>query len=92
MFKFFKRKQPKKPNVGKLCDCSGSVTMDRMWEVERAPLLGGFHTAFVVGTCTKCGGFVGFPDHNLNLAITEGTEDTLKHLQDIGFEFGIKFE
>lgn len=83
MFGLFKKKV--KTHTGKLCECTGDIKMDNMIECEYFPLKSGGHTAFMMGKCTNCDGFAGFPHYNLELAINEGSEEGIGHLKKIGF-------
>lgn len=47
--------------------------------LEHLMLQDGHHTDFVVMQC-ECGRFIAFPDSNLQLAINEGTPETLRRL------------
>lgn len=85
MFKLFKKKA--KSHVGKLCKCSGDIITSNNKECEYFPLQGGYHTAFIVGECNKCGGLTGFPSHNLELAINRGTEDGKEIMKKLGYKF-----
>jgi len=71
------RKEPKL-----LCDCSESKSEKESH--YQVPLVGGYHTMFYAGKCKKCGGWCGFPSYNFLLAIREGTEETIKLLEDNG--------
>lgn len=88
IFDLFKTVKPTpKPNKGKLCECYGDIHTKNNRECEYFPLQGGYHTAFLVGECNKCGGLSGFPHFNLKLAIKDGTEDGKKALAAIGYKF-----
>ena len=47
---------------------------------ERANLISGRHTSFLLQQCTKCHKFTGFPRLNFIIALNEGTEETLRKL------------
>jgi len=70
---------PKPVNGICICDVPRrSVTGIGEW--NGCPLEGGCHTNFTIGKCNRCGGIIGFPHHNLMLALKEGTPETKKKL------------
>lgn len=77
-FKRLFKKQEKQDKA--LCDCSECVVRGESY--YEVPLVGGSHTSFHAGRCKNCGGWRGFPHHNLLLAIIEGTEETIELLED----------
>jgi len=79
---FKKKNVHAKTNVGKLCECSGEIEMLNTKEAKDFPLAGGYHTAFLVGECSLCGGLAGFPHSNLEIAIKEGTEEGKRVLRE----------
>lgn len=79
---FKKKKVQTKTNAGKLCECSGEIEMLNTKEVEYFPLVGGYHTAFLVGKCSLCDGLAGFPHSNLEIAVEEGTEEGKRILRE----------
>jgi hypothetical protein len=46
------------------------------------PLPGGSHTKFLLARCASCGGLVGFPPANLELALSCGEEADKQALFD----------
>lgn len=54
-------------------------------EEIKVGLIGGRHTAFMLLKC-KCGNKIVFPQDNLKIAQSWGTEETLKLLASFGFE------
>lgn len=85
MFKWFRSlKEIKKTNTGELCDCTGDILIENMKQCEYFPLISGHHTSFMIGTCESCHGFSAFPSDNLQLALKEGTEDSINILKELG--------
>lgn len=75
-----------KPNIGSLCDCIGTINTTDNKECEYFPLIGGYHTHFLVGTCIKCGGLSGFPHYNLELATQQCSDSGKEILLQLGLK------
>lgn len=86
MFRKLFKTVNEKPCAGKLCECTGDITTKNNKECEYFPLRGGYHTAFLVGDCNKCGGLSGFPHHKLQLAVNEGSEEGREILAQLGLK------
>lgn len=52
--------------------------------LDHVPLKDGHHTSFMVMKCERCGGMVGFPSDNLELALKEGTPEVKDQLRVLG--------
>jgi len=50
--------------------------------LSHVPLRGGNHTSFNVIRCEYCPKMRGFPSENLELALREGTEETVSALKE----------
>lgn len=55
-----------------------NVLLKHITAVGRAPLKNGHHKAFEFCQCLECGKFIGFPQNNLLLAVSEGIEETVR--------------
>lgn len=64
------------------CTCTSTVhpAITAVTDYETYNLNGGSHTGFVLFRCSACLGVFGFPDSNLDLALTEGTDETKEFL------------
>lgn len=52
-------------------------------EEIKVGLTGGRHTEFLIFKC-KCGNKLAFPESNFNIALHEGTEQTIKFIASLG--------
>lgn len=64
----------------KLENCT-HIGVRRLNTLDHVPLRNGHHTSFIVMKCTRCGGMVGFPSSNLELALREGTPQVKDQLR-----------
>ena len=49
----------------------------------KLPLKDGHHTSCVILQCQQCGDMSGFPESNLKLAESEGTDEVIKNLSEL---------
>lgn len=65
------------------CECE-TCSIKTLGLFGHAVLKSGHHTSFVLHQCLKCGKIGGFPQSNLELALKEGTIETLNELRKAG--------
>lgn len=64
----------------KRCACTSCHTGSiATW--DHFPLRNGGHTSFVLFRCLECRGVTGFPDTNLDIALSGGTDDAIDQLK-----------
>ena len=68
------------PITPESCNHMG-VQVRRLNAIDHVPLRDGHHTSFMVMKCSRCGGMVGFPSDNLELALREGTPEVKDQLR-----------
>ena len=73
----------------KLCKCETHKVKEIGWW-EHCPLKGNGHTEFAVKKCLDCEGVCGFPQSNFELALKEGTVETIQTLRKIISKHGKK--
>lgn len=65
------------------CNCSENRRVDDLGVWDKCPLKGGGHTMFSIHRCYLCGRISGFPDRNLDIALEQGTHETIVKLNEI---------
>ena len=62
-------------------DTCSHTGVDLLGHLDHVPLHDGHYTSFMLMKCTGCGGMVGFPQSNLDLALLEGTQEVKYQLR-----------
>ena len=60
-----------------------SYNIQKSTEMKLVDLVGGRYTSFILLRC-DCGHPLAFPKSNLDIAVAEGTEGTIKMLKELG--------